>query len=152
MLGIVEVVVLEVDATRLYRVRGVRLRDAESVGKVLERVTGGVEVDTENLAGWKPARWSRVEWPEIELKEVDGGREGVEVDDLSSSSSDRLKSGGGGVLSKLSSINGGKDEEGAAKADSSGWVLGALERATESWSLRMDISTPVSLRECERVG
>lgn len=58
-MGMAEAVVLEVDATRLGRgmgVRGIRLRDAESVGKVLDRVTGGVEVDTMDLGGWKRAR------------------------------------------------------------------------------------------------
>lgn len=47
------------DATRFGRGIGVRragLRDAERVGKVLERVTEGVEFETENLPGWKPAR------------------------------------------------------------------------------------------------
>lgn len=74
-MGMAEVAVVEVDVTRLGRgmgVRGVRLRDAEKVGNVLERVIG-VEVETENLLGWKPARWNRVDWPEVELKEVDGG-------------------------------------------------------------------------------
>lgn len=144
-MGTMEVVVFEVDATRLGRgmgVRGARLRDAENVGNVLERVTGGVEVDTEDLTGWKPARWSRVDWPEVELKEVDGGR-GMKADDLSIESSHRFKSGGGGVFSRLSSVNGGED--GVAEVDGSERVLG-LERAAESWSLRMDTSTSVSWR------
>lgn len=134
-----EVVVLEVDVTKLGRgtgVLGTRLRDAESVGNVLERVTGGVEVETENLPGWKPARWSRVDWPEVELKEVDGGREDAEADDLSVDSSDKLKLGGGGVLKRLSSVNGrgerGKEDERAVEADDSEWVLGGVERAAES--------------------
>lgn len=138
-MGMAEVVVLEVDVTKLGRGKGVlgaRLRDAESVGKVLERVTGGVEVETENLPGWKPARWSSVEWPEAELNEVDGGREGVETDDLSFDSSDKLKSGGGGVFSRLSSVNGGeergKEDERAVEADNSERVLGGVERATDS--------------------
>lgn len=138
-MGMEEVVVLEVDVTRLGRgmgVLGARLRDAESVGKVLDRVTGGVEVEMEYLPGWKPARWSKVDWPEVELKQVDGGREGVETDGLSVDSSHKLKSGGGGVLSKLSSVSGGeergKEDESAVEADNSEWVLGGVERATES--------------------
>lgn len=137
-MGMAEVAVVEVDVTRLGRgmgVRGVRLRDAEKVGNVLERVIG-VEVETENLLGWKPARWNRVDWPEVELKEVDGGREGVEIDDLSVESSHKLKSGGGGVFSRLSSVDGGdergKEEDGAEEADNSERVLGGLERATDS--------------------
>lgn len=138
VMGMEEAAVLEVDVTRLGRgmgVLGARLRDGESVGKVLERVTGGVEVETENLPGWKPARWSRVDWPEVELKQVDGGREGVETDGLSVDNSDRLKSGGGGVLSKLSSVSGGEErgkDESAVEADNSEWMLGGVERATES--------------------
>lgn len=131
----VDVVVLEVDVAKLGRdmgVLGVRVRDAENVGRVLERVTGGVEVEIESLPGWKPARWRMVDWPEVELKEV-GGREGVEADDLSVESSDKLKSGGGGVFSRFSSVNGGeergKEDEGAEQADDSEWVLGGLERA-----------------------
>lgn len=158
-MGMAEMVAVEVDVAKLGRgmgVRGVRLRDAENVGKVLERVTGGVEVETENLPGWKPARWRRVDWPEVELKEVDGGREAAETDDLSVESSNKLKSGGGGVFSRLSSVDGGdergKEDEGAEEADSSEWVLGGFERATESWSLRMDISTPASLTDSQRLG
>ena len=126
-------------------VRGGRIREVGRVGKVAERVTGGVEVEMDNLPGWKPARWSRVDWPEVELKEVDGGRDGVESDDLSSESSERLKLGGGGVLSRLSSVDGEKGDGGAG-GDGSGWMTGRLERTTESWSLRMEISTPVSWR------
>lgn len=152
VMGMAEVVVIEVDVARLGRgmgVRGVRLRDAENVGNVLERATGGVDIETENLLGWKPARWSKVDWPEVELKEVDGGREGVETEDLSVESSDRLKSGGGGVLNRLSSsVDGGdekgREDEGTEEADDSEWMLGRRERAVESWSLRMDISTPAS--------
>jgi hypothetical protein len=138
-MGMAEMVVLEVDGAKLGRgmgVRGVRLRDAENVGKVLERVTGGVEVEMVNLPGWKPARWRRVDWPEVELKEVDGGREAVETDDLSVESSNKLKSGGGGVFNRLSSVDGGDDRgkegAGAEEADSSERTLGGFERASES--------------------
>ena len=129
-MGMAEMDVPEVDGAKLGRgmgVRGVRLRDVENVGKVLERVTGGVEVETENLPGWKSARWRSVEWPEVELKEVDGGREAAETDDLSVESSDKLKSGGGGVFNRLSSVDGG-DERG--KVDESAEC--GFERAAES--------------------
>lgn len=101
---------------------------------MLERVTeGGVEFETENLPGWKPARCSRVDWAEVELREVDGGREGVETDDLLIDNSDNLRPGGGGVLSRLSSVDdGGNNAEGAVEADISEWMLDGLDREAES--------------------
>lgn len=60
----------------------------------------------------------------------------MEIDDLSVESSHKLKSGGGGVFSRLSSVDGGdergKEEDGAEEADNSERVLGGLERATDS--------------------
>jgi hypothetical protein len=77
---------------------------------VLERARLGLcAADKPDLLGIKPARWRRVDWT---------GR-GVTGDDSSSGLGDRsesCKSGGGGVLSKLSSEGGdrqGKREEGA---------------------------------------
>lgn len=67
----------------------------------------------------------------------------MEIDDLSTESSDRLKSGGGGVFRRLSSVNAGEGKS-SSDGDGSGWVLGGLERAAESWSLSMDASTSAS--------
>lgn len=77
-----------------------------------------------------------MEWPEVELKEVDGGRECVKTDDFSVDSSHNVSSGGGGVLSRLSSVDGGEDmgkeDEGALEGKNSESVLGGFERAAES--------------------
>jgi hypothetical protein len=129
-------------------VRG-ELRGAERVGRVLERVIDeGEEVPGPGLLNWKPARWSRTDCPTLELTEVEGGREGAGIKESSTEDSSDSWRSGGGVFSKFSSVEAvereGNNDEGAVEAEVSVAMLGALVRAADSWSLRIEISTDAS--------
>ena len=131
------------------KVRG-ELRDAARVGRVLERVIDEGD-GVIGLLTWKPTRWSRTDCPTLELTEVEGGQEGVEIEESSSEeSSESWRSGGGGVLSKFSSVEtverDGKSEGVDVEVEVSVSMSGALEREADNWFLRIEISTDASGR------
>lgn len=90
------------------RAAGVRggMREGESDGNVLDRaIDDGLEplLGINDLWGWKPARCSSADWPGAA---VVGGRVGVVSTGESSrigDNSESCRSGGGGVVRRLSS-------------------------------------------------
>lgn len=145
---------LEPAVTMVGRGTGARvleeLREAVRVGRVLERVIDEGE-EVPGLLSWKPTRWSRADCPTFEPTEVGGGQEGVGIEESSSEeNSDSWRSGGGGVLSRFSSVEAvereGNRDGVEVEVGVSVSMVGALERAADSWSLRIEISTDESDR------